>query len=85
MGRALLFALTAAGLCFCAAAYSQDTKPDPKRIETASVSTYVTDLDSGQTLFTKNTELIMPIASITKLMTAMVVPRLRTWRSTSLT
>lgn len=34
---------------------------------------YVHDLDSGQTLYEKNSALIRPIASITKLMTAMVV------------
>lgn len=34
---------------------------------------YVYDLDTGQTLYEKNSELVRPIASITKLMMAMVV------------
>nr|WP_192928662.1 D-alanyl-D-alanine endopeptidase [Photobacterium alginatilyticum] len=56
-----------------AVAATDETKLDPSKIQTASVSTFVTDLKSGETLFQKNADIVMPIASITKLMTAMVV------------
>ena len=72
MGRVLLLvlALWSAGSAIAA---TDKTNLDPSKIQTASVSTYVTDLKSGETLFQKNADIIMPIASITKLMTAMVV------------
>lgn len=73
MGRVFLFVLTLMGLSNFAAASTGTAKLDPKKIETASVSTFVTDLQSGKTLFQKNSNVVMPIASITKLMTAMVV------------
>src|SRR5690606_10980177 len=38
-----------------------------------SSAALVIDQDAGRTLFAKNTDQVMPIASITKLMTAMVV------------
>lgn len=44
-----------------------------KEVNLASVSTSVVELNSGSTLFEKNSDIVMPIASITKLMTAMVV------------
>ncbi|MCW8327959.1 D-alanyl-D-alanine endopeptidase [Photobacterium sp. SDRW27] len=78
MGRTLLLILTlmctsplAVAKANTAQAYPDNL--DPNKIETASVSTYVTDLSSGKTLFKKNSDVVMPIASITKLMTAMVV------------
>lgn len=49
------------------------SKLNTDNIQTASVSTYVTDLDSNKTLFEKNSDIVMPIASLTKVMTAMVV------------
>ncbi|MGR5144204.1 D-alanyl-D-alanine endopeptidase [Photobacterium sp. DNB23_23_1] len=52
---------------------SHASKLNPDNIQTASVSTLVTDLKTNKTLFQKNTELVMPIASLTKVMTAMVV------------
>lgn len=72
MGRVLLLvlALWSAGSAIAA---TDKTNLDPSKIQTASVSTYVTDLKSGETLFQKNADIVMPIASITKLMTAMVV------------
>ncbi|WP_299199084.1 D-alanyl-D-alanine endopeptidase [uncultured Amphritea sp.] len=45
---------------------------DPKKIELASVSAAVVDSRTGAPLYKKHAELVMPIASITKLMTAMV-------------
>ena len=49
------------------------SKLNTDNIQTASVSTYVTDLDSDKTLFEKNSDIVMPVASLTKVMTAMVV------------
>ncbi|RRD00232.1 D-alanyl-D-alanine endopeptidase [Amphritea balenae] len=45
---------------------------DQKKIELASVSATVVDADTGAPLFEKHAQLVMPIASVTKLMTAMV-------------
>ncbi len=42
-------------------------------INLASVSAMVVDLKTGKTLLSKNNNIVMPLASITKLMTAMVV------------
>ncbi|MGF1733259.1 D-alanyl-D-alanine endopeptidase [Photobacterium kasasachensis] len=72
MGRVLLLALALWG-AGSAIASTDKTNLDPSKIQTASVSTFVTDLKSGETLFQKNADIVMPIASITKLMTAMVV------------
>ncbi|OLQ70084.1 peptidase S11 [Photobacterium proteolyticum] len=72
MGRVLLLVLALWGTGSAVAA-TDKTQLDPSKIQTASVSTYVTDLKSGETLFQKNADIVMPIASITKLMTAMVV------------
>ncbi len=46
---------------------------DQKKIELASVSATVVDADTGAPLFEKHAQLVMPIASVTKLMTAMVI------------
>ncbi|MGR5148211.1 D-alanyl-D-alanine endopeptidase [Photobacterium alginatilyticum] len=72
MGRVLLLVLALWGAGSAIAA-TDKTNLDPSKIQTASVSTFVTDLKSGETLFQKNADIVMPIASITKLMTAMVV------------
>ncbi|MGF1686848.1 D-alanyl-D-alanine endopeptidase [Photobacterium japonica] len=42
-------------------------------IETASVSAYVSELKSGDVVYQKNADVVMPIASLTKVMTAIVV------------
>ncbi len=47
--------------------------PNPKNLQLASVSAYVADYKTGKTIASKNADLAMPIASITKLMTAIVV------------
>ncbi|WP_020407910.1 D-alanyl-D-alanine endopeptidase [Hahella ganghwensis] len=47
--------------------------PDTANIQLASVKAAVFDLSSGRTLYQKNDDWIVPIASITKVMTAMVV------------
>ena len=51
-----------------AAAFTKDGQPNLQ-----SSGVLVFDPTSGQTLFSKNAELVSPIASITKIMTAMVV------------
>lgn len=47
--------------------------PDPGNLALASVHAAIADLDSGEILYRKNADQIVPIASITKLMTAMIV------------
>ena len=42
-------------------------------IETASVSAFVSELNSGDVVYQKNADVVMPIASLTKVMTAIVV------------
>jgi serine-type D-Ala-D-Ala endopeptidase (penicillin-binding protein 7) len=46
---------------------------DPERLELASVHAAVADLASGELLFAKHADRQVPIASVTKLMTALVV------------
>ena len=46
---------------------------NPSKVFLHSSAALVQDLSSGETILSKNTEAIVPIASITKLMTAMVV------------
>jgi len=44
-----------------------------KIVQLRSASALVQDADTGEIVFTKNSEAVVPIASITKLMTAMVI------------
>jgi D-alanyl-D-alanine endopeptidase (penicillin-binding protein 7) len=44
-----------------------------KLVQLRSASALVQDADTGEIVFTKNSEAVVPIASITKLMTAMVI------------
>jgi D-alanyl-D-alanine endopeptidase (penicillin-binding protein 7) len=46
---------------------------DPAHLDLASVNALVTDAKTGEVLFAKNPEAVTPIASVTKLMGAMVV------------
>ncbi len=46
---------------------------DPKKLQLASVSALVIDVTNGRTLYEKNPQAVVPIASVTKLMTAVVV------------
>jgi len=50
----------------------QAAQPDPAKLDLASVSVMIKDLTSGEVLYQRNPDLIQPIASITKLMTALV-------------
>ncbi|PSU59893.1 D-alanyl-D-alanine endopeptidase [Photobacterium aphoticum] len=55
-------------------AYASPSQPlSSKNIETASVSAYVSELKSGNVVYKKNADVVMPIASLTKVMTALVV------------
>ncbi|MCY1275318.1 D-alanyl-D-alanine endopeptidase [compost metagenome] len=65
----LLLACTSLLLASHAAAAD---KPTPKRQELASGSALLVDLNSNQVLYSSNPELVVPIASVTKLMTAVV-------------
>ena len=47
--------------------------PLPENLHLASVHAVVIDLDSGESLFRKHADVAVPIASVTKLMTALVV------------
>lgn len=46
---------------------------DPSRLQLASVQAAVADLTSGELLYAKHADRVVPIASVTKLMTALVV------------
>ncbi|OZG71806.1 D-alanyl-D-alanine endopeptidase [Hahella sp. CCB-MM4] len=48
-------------------------RPDPANIQLASVKAAVFDLEKRKTLYSKNADWVVPIASITKVMTSMVV------------
>lgn len=48
-------------------------KPSPDKLKLASVHAVVADLDSGEILYRKYADVAVPIASVTKLMTALVV------------
>ena len=54
-------------------ALAQTKAPDPKRLQLESTKAVVYDAQTGQVLYAKNANNTAPIASITKLMTAMVV------------
>jgi len=67
--RALILALAAIASATAAAAPA----PNPAKLELASVQAAVTDLDSDTTLYRKHAQRSVPIASLTKLLTAIVV------------
>lgn len=52
---------------------AQTPKPDPAKLQLASVYALVMDVDTNEILFERNPDTIVPIASVTKMMTAMVV------------
>ncbi|MGM8227043.1 D-alanyl-D-alanine endopeptidase [Cellvibrio sp. ARAG 10.3] len=54
-------------------AQAQLPLPDPAALQLASVHALVMDLDTSEILYARNPDAIVPIASLTKLMTAMVV------------
>lgn len=69
----LLFVCTGAAFSNTALANeSQVLNRDPSQLHLASGSALVTDLQTGKVLYGNNPDLVLPIASVTKLMTAMV-------------
>lgn len=48
-------------------------EPDPSGLKLASVHAAVVDLETGELIHTKHADRVVPIASVTKLMTAIVV------------
>ena len=46
--------------------------PDPARLDLASVNALVMDLQTNEVLYNRNPDVVVPIASVSKLMTAMV-------------
>lgn len=52
---------------------NEGTSKSKKTVKIASVSAIAVDAKTGSVLFAKNSNIVMPIASITKLMTAMVI------------
>jgi serine-type D-Ala-D-Ala endopeptidase (penicillin-binding protein 7) len=83
---ALAFVL-ALSIGFAQAADTRNDRPRTQKVKTQnqqvaslshavhlrSASALVQDADTGEVVFTKNSEAVVPIASITKLMTAMVI------------
>lgn len=59
-------------MCYLNTAQSSDA-PTTNRIQLASVKAAVVELDNGKTLYAKHSDWVTPIASLTKLMTALVV------------
>lgn len=52
--------------------HAQPVKPDPTKLDLASVNALVLDLQTNDVLYTRNPDAVVPIASVTKLMTAIV-------------
>jgi len=65
----------AVALLLASPAWSRSTvaTPDPIALQLASIHTVVTDLESGERLYAKHPERAVPVASVTKLMTAVTV------------
>lgn len=78
MIRRVLFSLVllvSVSLSLQVSALSQNTvrELDPAKLDLASVNALVADARTGEVLFSKNPQAVTPIASVTKLMGAMVV------------
>ena len=67
-----LFFVLALSIGFAQAAGDGAHVQKVKLVQLRSASALVQDADTGEIVFTKNSEAVVPIASITKLMTAMV-------------
>lgn len=68
--KLFIFAIFA---CLAPVSAHADASPDPAVLQLASVHAAVMDMDSGELLFGKHDDRVVPIASVTKLMTAVVV------------
>ncbi|MES2868805.1 MAG: D-alanyl-D-alanine endopeptidase [Pseudomonadota bacterium] len=70
----LLFVLTGTGASSIAAAAESTSPPrDTSQLHIASGSAMLIDLQTNKIIYASNPDVIVPIASVTKLMTAMVV------------
>jgi D-alanyl-D-alanine endopeptidase (penicillin-binding protein 7) len=58
---------------FLSVGFAQAQAPDVRKIALRSSSALVQDAETGEIVYGKNAEAVVPIASITKLMTAMVI------------
>ena len=65
--------LRAAFVAALTATAANAAPPDPDALELASVHAVVMDVESGEIVFRKHADVATPIASVTKVMTAMVV------------
>lgn len=76
MKRCIIFSFLFLVVSFCYAkaipTYSL-TQPDPSKLQLGSVYAFVLDVEKKAVLYSKNANVAVPIASITKLMTAIVV------------
>ena len=68
----MLSRLTLTVLLTFLSVFAVAANPDPAKLDLASVSVMIKDLDSGEVLYQRNPNLVKPVASITKLMTALV-------------
>jgi D-alanyl-D-alanine endopeptidase (penicillin-binding protein 7) len=68
-----LGALAASALAFSAGAADPASAPAIRNVALKSHVAFVVDLDSGETLVAKNPDIVVPVASLTKLMTGLVV------------
>ncbi|WP_097461696.1 D-alanyl-D-alanine endopeptidase [Mangrovitalea sediminis] len=78
MKRIILAVALLAGVCVgwanpVLAGESERAFPDPAHLQLASVNAVVFDRRTGEVLYAKNPDVVVPIASVSKLMTAMVV------------
>lgn len=53
--------------------HAQLNTPDPANLQLASVHALIMDLNTNEILYSRNPDAVVPIASVTKMMTAMVV------------
>ncbi len=70
---AILLSLSFFALPALAQKANRFNAPDPSKLELASVNALIMDVKTGEILYSKNTNKVTPIASVTKLMGAMVV------------
>tara|TARA_R100000306_G_scaffold48450_1_gene45858 strand:- start:9173 stop:10084 length:912 start_codon:yes stop_codon:yes gene_type:complete len=53
--------------------HAQTVTPDPAKLQLASVNALIMDLNTNEVLYSRNPDAVVPIASVTKMMTALVV------------
>jgi D-alanyl-D-alanine endopeptidase (penicillin-binding protein 7) len=68
--RCLLISLSLLIPCL---AQAQALPPDPAKLQLASVHALIMDLNTNEVLYERNPDAVVPIASVTKMMTALVV------------